>query len=109
MEWVAGIGRPLAVAGALQRMNSRPRDVLSGRTADEVDRCCRQVYSPEQRKELADEVRAAQQEAVCDIRGARARRLACRRALLAVLERRGLVRITWGGSSSRGRKGAGVS
>jgi transposase InsO family protein len=109
---VRGVGveaAALAVADAIRRMNSRPRAVLGGRSADEVDKDGRQVYNPEQRKELADEVRAAQDEAMRDAHGVRARRLACRRALLAVLDRRGLVRITRGGSPSRGRNCAGVS
>jgi putative transposase len=99
----------MAVHDAIWRMNSRPRAVLGRRSADEVDGLGRAIYSAEERKELADEVRAAQEEAMRDAKGARARRLACRRALLDVLERRGLVRITRGGSHNHARKGAGVS
>ena len=69
----------------------------------------RTSLSAEQLRELADEVRAAQEDAIRDTRGIGARRLACRRALLAVLERRGLVRLTRGGSPSRRRGSAGVS
>jgi putative transposase len=99
----------LAVRDAIRRMNSRPRGVLGRRSADEVDGPGRWIYSAEGRKELADEVRAAQQEAMRDAKSARARRLACRRALLEVLERRGLVRITRGGSHNHARRSAGVS
>jgi transposase InsO family protein len=99
----------MAVHDAIWRMNSRPRAVLGRRSADEVDGPGRAIYSAEERKELADEVRAAQNEAMRDAKGARARRLACRRALLEVLERRGLVRITRGGSPGHAQKGAGVS
>lgn len=97
------------VQDAALRLNARRRAVLGWKSADEVDRLGGPDYSPAERKELADEVHAAQEEAVRDARGARARRLAARRALLGVLERRGRVRITRGGSRSHARKGAGVS
>jgi hypothetical protein len=86
----------MAMHAALCRMNSRPRAVLGRRSANEVDGSGRSIYSAEERQELAHEVRAAQDEAMRDAQSARARRLACRRALLEVLQRRGLERITRG-------------
>jgi transposase InsO family protein len=109
---VRGIGilaAGMAVAAAIRRMNSRPRRVLGGRTPDEVDRLGRVPYSDEERKELADAVRAAQDKAVRDARSARARRQACRNATLAVLERFGCIKITRGGFPWHPPIGAGVS
>ncbi|HEX5009342.1 MAG TPA: transposase family protein [Planctomycetota bacterium] len=99
----------MAVAAAIRRMNSRPRRVLGGRSADDVDALGRVHYTRQEREELADEVRAAQLAAMRDARGARARRRACRNALLEVLERRGWIKITRGGSPGHARRGARVS
>jgi hypothetical protein len=90
-------------------MNSCPRRVLGGRTPDEVDRLGRVPYSAAGRKELADEVRAAQKEAVRD-----ARERACSMPGVPALAprsagatRMGLIHA--GRISPRGRNGAGVS
>lgn len=109
---VRGVGvleAAMAVGEALCRMNSRPRRVLGGRSADDVDALGRVHYTRQEREELARDVRAAQRSAMRNARGARARRRACRNAKLAVLERRGWIRITRGGSHNHARRSAGVS
>ena len=88
----------MAVAEAVRRMSNRPRAVPGGRPPDEVDRRGRQVYSPQQRKEPADEVRAVPGKAIRQPPGVRGRSLAGRTAVLEAPERRGLAGRARGGA-----------
>lgn len=104
-----GMAGAVAIAADVRRLSSHPRRVVGGRSPDDLDRLGRPTYTAEQRKELADEVRPAQEEVMPNAKGIRSRRMVCRRAHLAILDRQGGMRITPGVSPAPRRHGAGVS
>ena len=102
-----GSGVELVDAGhALRRLEEartrlddlRARPCLGGRTASAVDAETATTYTPEERADLFEEVRAAADVAMESIDGSRARRQAQREAVFRALERRGLIRRSRGGA-----------
>lgn len=79
----------------LNRCRLRPS--LGGRTSEDVARNDSVLYTPEYRDAFYRTVCKAQQEAVLDLHGAYARRIAERMAILQILQAYGLVELTRGG------------
>ena len=85
-----------ALEASRQRVNRRPRAVLSGRSADEQHRRTKKRYTAKQRTVIYEAGCRAMEHAMQGTGSVRARRLAARRAAFAALEHYGIVKQSRG-------------
>lgn len=98
-EWVDAAHALRHLEHARARLDEcRARACLGGLTAAGVDGTMPAAYTPAERAAFHEEARRAVEVAVGGLDGACARRRAAREAVFRVLERRGLIRRTRGGS-----------